>query len=79
VAVDWSSALNRIDFSGYEGRCAAVGTCGRIVMTVRETGVKPLTATFDNPRMPAGEYTIRIDNLGPGEETVRYEVRLAPS
>jgi hypothetical protein len=41
--------------------------------------VKPLTATFDDPRTPPGAYTIRIDNLGPGEETVRYEVRLTPS
>jgi hypothetical protein len=78
VVVDWGSVLNSIDFSGYEGRCNSVGTCGRIVLSVRHTNVKPLTESFDNPRMPPGEYTIRIDNLGPGEETVRYEVRLTP-
>jgi hypothetical protein len=76
VVVDWTSPLNTIDMSGYEGRCDAVGRCGRIVMTTRVTGVKPLSATFDSPRLPPGEYTVRIDNLGPGEETVRYEVRL---
>lgn len=76
VAVDWLSPLNTIDMSGYEGRCDAVGRCGRIVMTTRATGVKPLAGTFDSPHLPPGEYTVRIDNLGPGEETVRYEVRL---
>ena len=76
VVVDWESPLNTIDMSGYEGRCDAVGRCGRIVMTTRVTGVKPLAGTFDAPRLPPGEYTVRIDNLGPGEETVRYEVRL---
>ena len=79
VVVDWESVLNSIDFSGYEGRCTTVGTCGRIVLSVRHMNVKPLTEIFANPRMPAREYTIRIDNLGPGEETIRYEVRLTPS
>ena len=79
VVVDWVSPLNHIDFSGYEGHCDAIGSCGMIRMTVRTDRVKPLTATFDSPRMPAGDYTIRIDNLGPAEETVRYQVRLTPS
>jgi hypothetical protein len=79
VRVDWGSPLNRIDFSGYERHCGSIGSCGTIRMTVRATNVKPLTATFDNPVTPAGDYTVRIDNLGPGEETVRYEVRLTPS
>jgi hypothetical protein len=79
VLVDWTSVLNRIDFSGYEGHCNSIGTCGRIRLTIRQYDVKPLTSTFDDPRMPRGDYTIRIDNLGPAEETVRYEVRLTPS
>lgn len=79
VTIDWGSPLNRMDMSGYERHCDSIGSCGRIRMTVRQYGVKPLSATFDDPRTPAGEYTIRIDNLGPAEETVRYVVRLAPS
>ena len=79
VAVDWISPLNRIDFSGYEGHCKSIGTCGMIRLIVRKYGVKPLTATFDDPRTSPGDYTIRIDNLGPGEETVHYEVRLTPN
>lgn len=76
VLVDWVSPLNGIDFSGYEGHCNAIGSCGMIRMSVRTSHVKPLAATFDSPRTPAGPYTIRIDNLGPDEETVRYEIRL---
>jgi hypothetical protein len=79
VVVDWESPVDRIDFSGYEGHCAAVGACGPIRLTLREHDVKPLHATFDNPRTPPGDFTIRIDNLGPSEETVHYEVRLTPS
>jgi len=79
VVVDWVSPLNSIDFSGYEGHCNSTGSCGRIRLIVRNLFVKPLMATFDDPRTPPGAYTIRIDNLGPGEETVRYEVRLMPS
>lgn len=79
VLVDWVSPLNGIDFSGYERHCNSIGSCGTIRMIGRQSNVKPLASTFDSPRSPAGEYTIRIDNLGPGEETVRYEVRLTPS
>ncbi len=78
VIVDWGSPLNKIDFSGYEGRCSAIGQCGRILMTAGDWDVKPRTGTFDLPRLPPGEYTIRFDNLGPEEETVLYEVRLTP-
>ena len=56
-----------------------VGSCGTIRMIVRQLGVKPLTFTFDNPSTPPGDYTVRIDNLGPGEETVHCEVRLTRS
>lgn len=79
VLVDWRSPLNHIDFSGYERHCNSIGSCGMIRLSVRNDHVKPLTSSFDSPRTPAGDYTIRIDNLGPGEETVRYEVRLTPS
>jgi len=76
VTVDWDSPLNRIDFSGYERHCNAIGSCRMIRMIIRQYNVKPLTSTFDSPRTPPGDYTVRIDNLGPGEETVRFEVRL---
>lgn len=79
VVVDWESPRDVIDFSGYEGHCRNVGSCGTLRLSLREHGVKPLHGTFDNPRTPPGAFTIRIDNLGPGRETVRYEIRLTPS
>jgi hypothetical protein len=79
VIVDWVSPLDRIDFSGYEGHCSSVGACGTIRLLLREHDVKPLHATFDSLRTPPGDFTIRIDNLGPAEETVHVAVRLVPS
>jgi hypothetical protein len=78
VRVDWELPLNRMDCSGYDGHCDAIGKCGMIRMTCNTIKDKPITASFDSPATPAGPYTIRIDNLGPGEEAVRYEVRLTP-
>jgi hypothetical protein len=79
VLVDWVSPLNRIDVVGFAGHCSSAGTCGSLVMSGGEVDLKPRHGTFDNPRTPPGDYTLRIDNLGPGDETVRYEVRLTPN
>jgi hypothetical protein len=75
VTVDWDSPLNVLDFSVYKSPCTAIGACGDIVITTRVFGVKPLPTS---DALVAGDYTIRIDNLGPGPETARYAVRLTP-
>lgn len=75
ILVDWDSLLNRVDFSVYQSPCTAVESCGLIVLSAGAWNVKPLPATAP---LAAGDYTIRIDNLGPGAEHVHYEVRLTP-
>ncbi len=75
ITVDWGSPLNALDFSVYKSPCTSIGACGEIVITTRVFGVKPLPASG---ALLAGDYTIRIDNIGPGPETARYEVRLTP-
>jgi len=56
-----------------------VWVTGRALGATSVGAVKPLHGTFDNPRTPPGDFTVRIDNLGPGRETARYEIRLTPS
>jgi hypothetical protein len=75
VTIDWESPLNRLDFSAYQGSCSTVPCAGDIVMTSQQYDVKPITGYNT---LSVGDYTIRIDNLGPGSETARYEVRLTP-
>jgi hypothetical protein len=76
VAVDWTSPLNKVDFAGFVNHCNSAGTCGRLIFSSGFDNVKPLT---ESTHQPGGEYTLRIDNLGPDHETVRYEVRFTPS
>jgi hypothetical protein len=75
ITVDWGSPLNVLNFSVYKSPCTSIGACGDIVINTRVFGVKPLPASG---ALVAGDYTIRIDNLGPGPETARFEVRLTP-
>jgi hypothetical protein len=75
VIVDWVSPLDVVDFSAYEGACSTVPCPGMIVIASMTYNVKPASGYNI---LDAGDYTIRLDNLGPGPETVRYEVRLTP-
>jgi hypothetical protein len=78
MTVDWASVLDTVDFVIYQGSCAGSSLCAdlRFIPLPAVTGMKPVRKSTSN--LSAGEYTIRIDNLGPGAETVRYEVRSTP-
>jgi hypothetical protein len=72
IVVDWDSPLDTIDGVLYPGTCSSIDTCA-ILITVINSGSKPISlAHFP---LSAGAYTIRLDSLGPGAETLRYSVR----
>jgi hypothetical protein len=73
VTVDWVSPLNSIGIVVFQGVCSTVPCAGGIVAGVRDDHVKPRVASS---RVAAGDYSIRIDSLGPGAEMCRYQVRL---
>jgi hypothetical protein len=75
VTIDWVSPLNNVTVVLFEGVCSTVPCSGRIVSFVRDEHVKPRVASG---RVAAGDYSIRIDNVGPGAESCRYQVRLRP-
>jgi hypothetical protein len=77
VSVDWQSPLNDLSFSVFRGTCsAASGACGDLAMpAVGNFHVKPISTSAI---LSAGDYSIMIDNAGPGAETAYYEVRLTP-
>ena len=75
ILVDWDSLLNSVDFSVYQSPCSSIESCGSLVLNTAVSNVKPLPASG---LLPAGDYTIRIDNLGPAAEHAHYEVRLTP-
>jgi hypothetical protein len=74
ITVDWISPLNDVGFALFRGVCSTVPCGGDIVGVVRNPHVKPRVISH---ALTAGDYTVRVDNLGPGAETVRYEVRIA--
>lgn len=78
ISVDWDSVLNAADVFLWQGTCSGTTTCGGLQFLPLPSvfGVKPVRKS--TPNLSAGEYTLRIDNLGPGAETVRYEVRFTP-
>jgi hypothetical protein len=75
VTVDWISPLNNVSVVLFEGICSTVPFSGGIVTFVRDPNVKPRVASG---RVVAGDYSIRIDSVGPGAESCRYQVRLRP-
>lgn len=75
VTVDWASPLNNVSLVLFQGVCSTVPCPGSLVGTVRDDHVKPRMVSN---RVAAGDYSIRIDNLGPAAETCRYQVRLRP-
>jgi hypothetical protein len=75
VIADWGSPLNRVDFNVFNGHCSDTSTCH--VPTVLDGGRldgKPIRVSTQD--VPAGPYTLRIGNSGPGPETVLYEIWL---
>jgi hypothetical protein len=75
VTVDWLSPLNNVSVVLFEGACSTAPCSARLVTSVRDDHVKPRVASG---RVAAGDYSIRIDNVGPGAESCRYQVRLRP-
>jgi hypothetical protein len=82
LRVDWGSPLNKVTFALLAGDCTGPGNAAcvgplRFIQSPNVDNVKPVPLSVRN--LSAGIYTIRIDNLGPAPETVRYEVRISPS
>jgi hypothetical protein len=81
LTVNWDSPLDDLTVALFKGRCSggASASCAdelRFVASSNTSHVKPVTASVPNP--PPGNYSARIDNLGPGPETARYEFRVKP-
>jgi hypothetical protein len=74
MALDWNSPQNGLDFVLFEGTCTVHPCAGRLLLSPGVFGVKPLPMSYAD--LAPGEYTLRIDNTGPGADTARYEVRL---
>ena len=82
VRIDWMSPLNSVSAALFQGECSGPDGAScygglRYITSTNDDSVKP--AGLSVPNLPADTYTIRIDNLGPGAETVRYEVRATPN
>jgi hypothetical protein len=82
IRVDWTSPLNNVTVGLSKGKCSgpASASCAdglRFIAASNTNNVKPVTLSVVN--LAAGNYTLMIDNLGPGPETTRFEVRLPPS
>jgi hypothetical protein len=77
MTIDWDSPLDRAGLALFEGGGCDATTCpGRLVGGATSDDRKPLQAQGFN--RAAGPYTLRLDNWGPGLETIRYEVRMTP-
>jgi hypothetical protein len=82
ATVDWSSLAQQGNIVLFSGACAgdARSACpvpgSTLVASPRVANVKPLP--FSATNVPAGAYTLRVDLLGSGRDTVRYEVRMTP-
>ncbi len=78
ITIDWDSPLDRAGFALFEGGdCSATSCPGRFVQGTSSDGfIKPLQAQAFN--LSAGPHTLRLDNWGPGLETIRYELRMTP-
>ena len=76
VMVDWGSVLNRAGMTVYRGTCEGAALCGGLqyVPFPDASRMKPVRGTALT--LPAGGYTAVVHNSGPGEEIVRYEVRM---
>jgi len=82
LTVNWDSPLDDLTVALFKGKCSggASASCAdelRFVASSNTINVKPVTVSVPNPA--PGSYTAKIDNLGPGPETARYEFRVKPS
>ena len=80
ATVDWTYATNDLDVALVQGDCsfeqAAAAQC--TVLAISEsTTAKPEKITANSAA--AGTYTLFIENTGPGDESISFQVVLTPS
>jgi hypothetical protein len=77
ATVDWTLATNNLDVYLVKGECnydqLAAGQC-EVLTTSESRTAKPETLRYDSAA--AATYTIFINNLGPGDESVSFQVVL---
>jgi hypothetical protein len=80
ITVDWTYATNDVDAMIVTGDCSydqlEADQCSILGVAVSETA-KPEKMQIASA--PAGTYTIFIGNLGPGDESISYQVVLKAS
>jgi hypothetical protein len=79
VTVDWTFAENDIDVGVFNGDCSFEQFMGS-----QCTLVAISASITDKPERisgsaPAGTHTLFLENVGPGDETLSYQVVLTPS
>jgi hypothetical protein len=68
--VNWTSPGNDVDIALVRGRCLT-GTCGQLLAADVTLG-KP--AVVQQSNLAPGDYSLLIENLGPGGEAGSYEL-----
>jgi hypothetical protein len=80
ATVDWTFTTNDIDVALVGGNCSfdqlQASQCPILAISASTTA-KPETIRADG--VAAGDYTLFIENTGPGDETLSYQVVLTPS
>lgn len=76
VTVDWTFAANDVDIGVFNGTCTATqlvaGSCAPV--TVSDSVNKPERISLANAA--AGNYTLGVENVGPSDESVSWQVTL---
>jgi hypothetical protein len=80
ATVDWTFAANDIDVLMTRGDCsfeqAEAGQCTVLVFSLSTTA-KPERIRVESAA--AGAYTLFVENTGPGDESVSFQVVLTPT
>jgi len=80
ATVDWTFAANDIDAALVRTNCSVdqffAGAC-QVLTISASTTAKPERIRVDSAA--AGDYTLFIENTGPGDETLSFQVVLTPS
>ena len=80
ATVDWTFAANDIDVALVRTNCSVdqffAGAC-QVLTISASTTAKPERIRVDSAA--AGDYTLFIENTGPGDETLSFQVVLTPS